>query len=512
MRCAVYARVSTGLDSQKDSLENQVSFFENFIKEKGWELVRIYADEGKSGTSIVKRKELQRLMRDAEQGGFDVVLIKSISRWARDTVDSLTLVRKLKSFGVTVISAKDGYNSSEDDGELRLTIFSMLAQSQSEDISTNVSFGIVEKSRKGVFHGTPPYGYDKIRGQLVPNPLHAPTVKLIFRLYLEEGWGMQKIANYLNAHNIPTPRSVLGAKNAGDKWHDTAVKIILKNPNYTGDLVQGVSKVDIKDKVCNQQRGYKKRIVLEEDKWIIVPNAHEALVTKEEFQAVQEKINKKAEKVFRGRGTKSLFARLAFCPDCGAGLNYMHDRKGYICATYKKNGSKKCSKHYIKHELLKERVLMDIRELASNSLNMKSLVQLALKRAGNKMASATDELQRILRELESLRREKNELLRLLTRQVIDQATYEDQFQFIDKDYKVLLQRKMELEDLLSKEKDTETSHSAFQREIQLFTQLEIPDEETLRQLLHKLIDKVYVYEDGRIEIHYNFRNPMLKGA
>lgn len=128
------------------------------------------------------------------------------------------------------------------------------------------------------------------------------------------------------------------------------------------------------------------------------------------------------------------------------------------------------------------------------------------------MASATDELQRILRELESLRREKNELLRLLTRQVIDQATYEDQFQFIDKDYKVLLQRKMELEDLLSKEKDTETSLSAFQREIQLFTQLEIVDEETLRQLLHKLIDKVYVYEDGRIEIHYNFRYPMLKGA
>ena len=113
----------------------------------------------------------------------------------------------------------------------------------------------------------------------------------------------------------------------------------------------------------------------------------------------------------------------------------------------------------------------DIRELASNSLNMKSLVQLALKRAGNKMASATEELQRILRELETLRREKNELLRFLTRQVIDQATYEDQFQFIDKDYKSLLRRKIELEELLSKEKDTETSLSAFQREIQQFAQL-----------------------------------------
>jgi len=191
--------------------------------------------------------------------------------------------------------------------------------------------------------------------------------------------------------------------------------------------------------------------VLGEDQWIIVPNAHEALVTKEEFEAVQEKINKKAEKVFIGRGTKSLFARIVFVQIVVLGLNYMQDRKGYICATYKKNGSKKCSKHYIKHELLKERVITDIRELASNSLNMKALLQLALKRAGNKMACATEELQRILRELESLKREKNKLLRLLARQVIDQPTYEDQFQCIDRDYKELLQKKMKLEELLSKE-------------------------------------------------------------
>lgn len=270
--------------------------------------------------------------------------------------------------------------------------------------------------------------------------------------------------------------------------------------------------MDFKDKIFNQQKGYKRRLNIAESKWIIVQNTHEALITHVEFNEVQERINKKAEKVFRGRGKKALFARLAYCPDCGAGLNYMNDRKGYVCASYKKNGRKKCSKHFIHHEDLKSQVLSDIRELASNALNMKSLQQLALKRAGHKMAGARDELIRVEKEIEALKREKNELLRLLSRQIIDQAAYEDQYQFIDKEFKVLVIRRSELESMLSREKDTETSLNAFQKEIQRFANLEIDDEETLRQVLHKLLHKVEVHEDGSLTIQYNFKNPMLMGA
>ncbi|SFS82911.1 recombinase family protein [Paenibacillus sp. 453mf] len=108
MRCAIYARVSTGLDSQKDSLESQVSYFEDSIQQKGWELVDIYADERITGTSTAQREELKRLMRDAEKKLFDVVLIKALSRLSRDTADTLNIVRTLNSYDVMLFSSREG--------------------------------------------------------------------------------------------------------------------------------------------------------------------------------------------------------------------------------------------------------------------------------------------------------------------------------------------------------------------------------------------------------------------
>ncbi|SDO18609.1 Site-specific DNA recombinase [Paenibacillus sp. yr247] len=287
-KSGVYARVSTTMLSQKDSLENQKSFFENYIQQKGWELAGIYADEGITGTSTAKRTQLQLLMQDAEQGKFDVVLVKSLSRLARDTVDSITLVRKLKSYGVVLITVDDNYNSFEDVNEMRLQMYSLFAQQESESASVRVKFGIAEKSRNGVFHGTPPYGYDKVKGKLVPNPQHAETVRLIYRLYLHEGWGWQKIANYLTDKKIPSPRMLIGAKNAGTIWHETAVKIILQNRHYTGDLVQGRSSVDRDNKLFHQEKGYKLRHQNDESKWFVVENAHSPIISREEFTATRE--------------------------------------------------------------------------------------------------------------------------------------------------------------------------------------------------------------------------------
>lgn len=513
MKCAVYARVSTEMKSQLDSLENQLTFFENFIREKGWELVKTYADEGKSGTSTVKRVELQKLMKDAEQRKFEIVLIKSVSRWARDTVDSILLVRQLMSFGIRVMSVEDNFDSFDDGAEFKLAIYSALAQQESDTISKRVKFGISVKSREGKFHGSlPPYGYEKVKGKLELHPIHSQTVRHIFDLYLREGWGMQKIANYLTAKKFPTPRAVAGAKNAGDKWQYSSVKLILTNPHYTGDLVQGRSKTDGKDKIFMQKKGYKKRLKNKQDEWIVIPDAHPAIISREEFQEVQEKISKKGEKIFRGRGKKALFARLAFCADCGAGMNYKNDRKGYVCATYQKNGKQKCQSHYIKHSDLKDKVLADLRDLATDSLNMKALLDIALKRAGTKKLEAMEELKRVEREIESLQAEKRELLRLLTRQVITQRDYEEQYQLINNEQTALEQQKRALEDTLSKEVDTETNIHAFQAEIQRFISLQFDNEETLRHVLHRLIDRVEVSADGQITIHYNFKNPIQKGA
>jgi site-specific DNA recombinase len=410
------------------------------------------------------------------------------------------------------MSVEDSYDSFVDDGEMKLTLHSMIYQQESENISKNVKFGIAEKSRHGIFHGTPPYGYDKVKGRLVPNVTHAPTVKLIFDLYLSKGMGMQAIANYLTDKKVPTPRAFLGAKNAGTVWQQNAVKIILTNPHYTGDLVQGRSKTDIKDKAFNQEKGYKKRLQVDKENWIVVPRTHEALITHEQFQEVQQMMSKKAEKIFRGKGKKSLFARLAYCAECGAGLNYKNDRRGYVCATYQKNGRKKCDSHFTRHEVLKEKVLSDLRELSTNSLNMNSLLDIALKRAGSKMIGAKDELKRVQQELKQLAKEQTQLARNLARELIDENTFKSCMESIKNELQVWRQRELELERLLSKEKDTEVGLHAFRKEIAKFIELNITDEEMLRQVLHRLIDKVEVSKDGSITIHYNFQNPMSMGA
>jgi SMC interacting uncharacterized protein involved in chromosome segregation len=157
-------------------------------------------------------------------------------------------------------------------------------------------------------------------------------------------------------------------------------------------------------------------------------------------------------------------------------------------------------------------VLADLRDLATNSLNMKALLDIALKRAGTKKLGAMEELKRVEREIHSLQTEKRELLRLLTRQVITQRDYEEQYQLINNEQSNLEQQKRTLEDTLSKEVDTETNIHAFQAEIRRFINFQFDNEETLRHVLHRLIDRVEVSADGQITIHYNFKNPMQKGA
>ncbi|MED4599678.1 recombinase family protein [Paenibacillus validus] len=455
MRCAIYARVSTVLDSQKDSLESQVSHFENYIKDKGWELVDIYADEGITGTSTAQRHQLKRLLKDAERGLFDVVLIKALSRLSRDTSDSINIVRTLNSHNVKLYSSREG----EIKDEFQLTVISIVNQRQSEDTSYNVSWGIAVKSRNGIFHGTPPFGYDKVKpGKLVPNPVHALTVQLIFDLYLNKGMGVQAIANYLNDE-----LGVLPSRKNTKKWYDSSIRLMLTNRHYIGDLVQGRSKVDVKNKKFLQEKGYKKRHKIEESEWIVIPNQHEPLITREMFEAVQEKMKQKAVRVFRGRGRKSLFARVAFCADCGAGMNFKNDRQSYVCSTYQKNTAKKCSSHIIKHDVLKKAVLANLKDLLDNSLNMQSLVDVTIQRAGIKKNNAAKELEKVQREISKLDKELVQLTRNWTTGDIKKEMFDACCTAVSNERQALEERAARLQTEIAHEYDTESRVLAFRR-------------------------------------------------
>jgi DNA invertase Pin-like site-specific DNA recombinase len=149
-RVAAYARVSTDDEEQKTSYEAQVDFYTKHIQANpAWEFVEVYTDEGISGTGTKKRKGFNRMIADAMAGKIDLIITKSVSRFARNTVDTLTTVRKLKEKGIEVFFQKENIFTLDSKGELLITIMSSLAQEESRSISENVTWGMRRRFEDG---------------------------------------------------------------------------------------------------------------------------------------------------------------------------------------------------------------------------------------------------------------------------------------------------------------------------------------------------------------------------
>ena len=208
MNVAAYCRVSTDKSDQLNSLEAQKKFFMEYTEKNGHNLVRLYADEGISGTKTKNRKEFLRLMRDAEQGLFEMVVVKDISRFARNTVDFLQNIRTLKALGIETTFLTSNMTVLGQ-SEFVLTIFGALAQEESANTSKRVKFGKRLNAERGKVPNIV-YGYDKIAGDyfnLSINEQEAKVIRQIYDWYLNGGYGSAKIANMLNAQGLKTKRN-----------------------------------------------------------------------------------------------------------------------------------------------------------------------------------------------------------------------------------------------------------------------------------------------------------------
>ena len=235
---AVYTRVSTDKEDQANSLETQKHFFESKIKEnENWQLYKIYTDEGVSGTSTEKRNAFNAMIHDAELGRFDLILTKEVSRFARNTVDVLNYTRELKKIGVGVYFLNDSINTLDNDGELRLSIMSSIAQEESRKTSERVKFGQHERMKQGVVFGRDMLGYDVRGGKLYLNDEGAEVVKKIFNKYTVEGKGTHVIARELTNEGILSLNPDGSVKN-GHSWSAGTIIKILRNEKYVGDLCQ----------------------------------------------------------------------------------------------------------------------------------------------------------------------------------------------------------------------------------------------------------------------------------
>ena len=232
--CA-YCRVSTDSDQQETSYEAQVKHYTDYINaHPEYYLVKIYADEGISGTSRKNRTQFNQMLKDCEDGLIKIILTKSISRWARNTVDAIQTIRRLKELGIAVIFEKENINTLDAKGEVLLTIMSSIAQQESDSISKNVRLGIqyLFQQGKGRLNTAQFLGYDKDPEDIhkyVIVPEEAEVVRRIYREYLE-GYSPGAIAGHLTYDGIKTPAGK-------DTWYQSTVVSILENEKYCGDLL-----------------------------------------------------------------------------------------------------------------------------------------------------------------------------------------------------------------------------------------------------------------------------------
>lgn len=302
---AAYARVSTDQDEQLSSYEAQVDFYTRYINNNPeWEFVAVYADEGISGTNTKKRDGFNRMVADALSGKIDLILTKSISRFARNTVDTLTTIRQLKSKGVEVYFEKENIYTLDSKGEIMLTIMSSLAQEESRSISENVSWGKRRSMEEGKI--SMPYksflGYEKGDDGL-PKIVEeeAAVVREIYHLFLS-GKTVREIAEHLTGRGIPTPK---GKTN----WSVSTIMSILQNEKYKGDaLLQKTYTADFLTKEVRKNKGELPQYYIE--------NSHPAIIDRETFDLVQKEIERRRP-VRRQLHRSSPFNARIVCGDCG---------------------------------------------------------------------------------------------------------------------------------------------------------------------------------------------------
>lgn len=351
MRCAIYIRVSTDKEEQKASLKYQQELFYRYVQEQGWDIYDIYIDV-QSGTTA-KRKNLQKMIQDAEEKKFDVILAKELSRLARNGELSYKIKNLCEHQGIHIITLDNAINTLVGNTNM-FGLYAWMYEQESQNTSNRVKETLRTRAKKGLFKGSnPPFGYDVKDGKLHIRDDNTPNiVRRIFEEYLA-GSGRQSIAKRLYNEGIATPAETAGKLNAGDKWNDSTIKLILTNPHYAGDLVQ--------NRTTTVSVTSKKRKKVEAEKQIIVKDAHEAIIPRDMFNAAQQQIKIRTKYITAPK--KHLFTNILFCKECGTGMWYRSNRKGYICGSYARHGKKACSNHLIIEKSLKDTVLTDIQEL-----------------------------------------------------------------------------------------------------------------------------------------------------
>lgn len=505
-RAAIYCRLSSedGADHESMSIGNQRALLTEYVEKQGWEVVDTYIDDGFSGTNF-DRPGFQRMIADIEKGRINLVITKDLSRLGRNYImcGQYTEIY-FPERHVRYIALNDGVDTLNQTSSMDITPFKhILNDMYAKDISTKIKSTLHTKARRGEYLGAlDPYGYLRHpddKHKLIINEETAPIVRRIFEMSAA-GMGSRSICTVLNDEGILSPAEYTRFRKHDPTkdgefvrkrfWCQTYLRSILKNEMYVGCMVQG-------RQYTPSYRSKKREPVPKED-WIVVPDMHEPIVTRELFDEAQKKMQAR-KKVIKPLDEPRLFSGLFYCEACGTAMRQHTTGNGkytyFICGKHHAIGKLACSSHYINYDIFYQVIQEDIRRNAK--LFSEDSEQAAKKLMELKCADEQKQAAKMKRDLTSSKK------RLADLDVKLKRAYEDNmngklpdhiFSMFIADYDAeragLRSSISDMEKALEKVRDAKSDIDRFAALIKKYTSFEELD----RFMLNELIDRITIYE------------------
>lgn len=511
-------KLSRGDDSA--SIQNQRLMLLDYALQHNYQIKDIYSDDDESGL-FDTRPEFERMLADARCGKFDVVIAKSQSRFSRNMEHvEKYLHHDFPSLGIRFIGVADGADTADLSNKKSRQVNGLVNEWYCEDLSKNIRSAFQAKMRDGQYLGAScPYGYrkdPKNHNHLVVDEYAASVVRQIYSMYLQ-GLGKAKIARRLTEEGIQIPtlykREVLGInyyhpneRSTTKGWSYQTIHTILNNEVYIGNVVQ--------NKYNNLSYKDKKHVRLPRDQWIRVTETHEAVIEPAIFKRVQERQRMRTKEVASRKST-SVFAGVLFCGDCKHAMVRMYERRGeqkfigYCCRTYKTQGKAVCSRHAVNDERLKEAVLAAIQKEAGEILPLGDVSRLGKTSFENGFVKdCRIRIRYLEKELERKKIYQKKTYQNYMDEVLSEAEYVS-YSTENKEEICSLEEKIKgLKEQIKRKQDIALRHDDWTE--RFINNIDI--DELTREVVLELIERIEVYENGKICIHYKFCRPDIQAG
>lgn len=441
LHIAGYCRISVDdeLDSDNTSIENQKAIIADYVSRK-FPMAKLdfFDDRDRSGYTFEQREGYQTLRRKMMRHEYDILIIKDFSRFSRRNSKGLVELEDLRDAGMRIISIGDSIDYPTFDDWTSIQFRFLINEMPVTDTSKKVRSVVKRRQEEGRWICAVPYGYVMTNSKTMQFEVDEPAaeiVRQIFHLY-SDGWGYKKIANFLTDQHIPTPRmaekirkEANGESNkvsARNEWSIVTVSEILKNDFYIGTLRQGKYR---RKKINGGD------IKLQETDHLIFENNHTPIVDFKLFSGVQEQIKKRSVSCYRGvKKYDNIYSGYLFCGDCGSPMFSMSRAAlppAYRCGTYHKRGSKACSSHHTRVDMLDGLLKSFVQKVKANSETMLEKLQKAIDRERNETSSSKSVVEMLNQQMEDTRAE----IKLLARQhVRDIAKHPDREEMLEEIY------------------------------------------------------------------------------